>query len=158
MLNVDGLVQERRISIANALELRLSCTKPLMSLFTWYVKFVVQSAAAFWGGGGRDRTGGNWWRSAVILLWKCAALTASSGEIFQDPRYIVLLWVFSFLEYNREVRWSNSSTKDCQPKASWSNQVPFGLYSGACFTHSFIVSGCPKLSLTPLGFKKALLK
>ena len=26
--NFDGLVQERRISIANALELRLSCTNP----------------------------------------------------------------------------------------------------------------------------------
>ena len=27
-LNLDGLVQERRSSIANALELRLSCTNP----------------------------------------------------------------------------------------------------------------------------------
>ena len=26
--NIDGLVQERRNSIANALELRLSCTNP----------------------------------------------------------------------------------------------------------------------------------
>ena len=29
--NFDGLVQERRNSIANALELRLSCTKPPIS-------------------------------------------------------------------------------------------------------------------------------
>ena len=27
---IDGLVQERRNSIANALELRLSCTNPLI--------------------------------------------------------------------------------------------------------------------------------
>ena len=26
--NIDGLVQERRIAIANALQLRLSCTNP----------------------------------------------------------------------------------------------------------------------------------
>ena len=31
--DIDGLAQERRNSIANALKLRLSCTKPL----TWYV-------------------------------------------------------------------------------------------------------------------------
>ena len=41
-LHIDGLVQERRNSIANALELRLSCTNPLiwihlctMHVFTW---------------------------------------------------------------------------------------------------------------------------
>ena len=30
---IDGLVQERRNSIANALELRLSCTNPSMRLW-----------------------------------------------------------------------------------------------------------------------------
>ena len=30
MIHVDGLVQDCRISIANALELPQSCTKPLM--------------------------------------------------------------------------------------------------------------------------------
>ena len=35
--SADGLVQERRNPIANALELRLSCTKPLLSDWTWQV-------------------------------------------------------------------------------------------------------------------------
>ena len=30
---IDGLVQERRKSIANALELRLSCTNPSLSIY-----------------------------------------------------------------------------------------------------------------------------
>ena len=35
MAHVSGLVQERRNSIANALELRFSCTNPLMSASTY---------------------------------------------------------------------------------------------------------------------------
>ena len=44
--NIDGLVQERRNSFANALELRLYCTKPsisvarqgnIMTPATWHV-------------------------------------------------------------------------------------------------------------------------
>ena len=33
--NIDELVQERRNSIANALELRVSCTNPLMTAFCY---------------------------------------------------------------------------------------------------------------------------
>ena len=36
---IDGLVQERRNSIANVLELRLSCTKPLIWIITWLCVF-----------------------------------------------------------------------------------------------------------------------
>ena len=32
---IDGLMQERRNSIANALELRLSCTNPSISYLVW---------------------------------------------------------------------------------------------------------------------------
>ena len=40
--NIDGLVQERRNSIANALELRLSCTNP--SIFGGHlINFCVSS-------------------------------------------------------------------------------------------------------------------
>ena len=37
---IDGLVQERRNSIANALELRLSCTNPLRGLVVYIVLFI----------------------------------------------------------------------------------------------------------------------
>ena len=37
--NIHGLVQERRNSIANALELRLSCTKPSI----WIQSFVDEN-------------------------------------------------------------------------------------------------------------------
>ena len=33
-LDIDGLMQERRYSIANALELRLSCTNPVFLALT----------------------------------------------------------------------------------------------------------------------------
>ena len=36
---IDGLVQERRNSIANALELRLSCTNPSISTFVCWIYF-----------------------------------------------------------------------------------------------------------------------
>ena len=36
MVHIDGLEQERRNSIANALELRLCCTNPSMSFFNVY--------------------------------------------------------------------------------------------------------------------------
>ena len=43
-LSIDGLVQERCNSIANALELHLSCTKPLIlgpgPIITWYLKIL----------------------------------------------------------------------------------------------------------------------
>ena len=34
--NIDGLVQERRNSIANELELHLSCTSPLIYVYCHY--------------------------------------------------------------------------------------------------------------------------
>ena len=39
-LELNSLVQERRNSIANALELRLSCTYPLICVFTDYPEFI----------------------------------------------------------------------------------------------------------------------
>ena len=39
---VDGLVQERRNSIANALELRLSCTNPSMWLCVYVLSIHIQ--------------------------------------------------------------------------------------------------------------------
>ena len=45
--NVDGLMQERRNSIANALELRLSCSNPSMwipSLARWQFYFGIDSS------------------------------------------------------------------------------------------------------------------
>ena len=38
---IDGLVQERRNSIANAMELRLSCSNPLIWQFSLNVKQAV---------------------------------------------------------------------------------------------------------------------
>ena len=40
---IDGLVQERRKSIANALELRLSCTNPI-DIYSLYIVFEVTSS------------------------------------------------------------------------------------------------------------------
>ena len=53
---INGLVQERRNSIANALELRLSCTNPSISCFSgpvqcWKFPQVRQSEADNFGGG-----------------------------------------------------------------------------------------------------------
>ena len=44
ILQIDGLVQERRNSIANALELRLSCTKPSK----WY-SLINYTSSVTWG-------------------------------------------------------------------------------------------------------------
>ena len=49
---IDGLVQERRSSIANALELRLSCTNPsilLMNIFLSCRQSVFQVHGGGWG-------------------------------------------------------------------------------------------------------------
>ena len=44
---IDGLVQERRNSIANALELRCSCTNPLISLERWPAGWTL-SPSGWW--------------------------------------------------------------------------------------------------------------
>ena len=41
--HIDGLVQERRNSSANALQLRLSCTNPVISADQLLVKQLVQA-------------------------------------------------------------------------------------------------------------------
>ena len=70
--DIDGLVQERRNSIANALELRLSCTKPSITNTNGYICFLktIQHVTT-----GND--------NFVMTLWFCQEYNLSTTVILK---------------------------------------------------------------------------
>ena len=64
-LHINGLVKERRNSIANALELRLSCTNPSICFHSFHFRWLLDTGlAADWEmeyGRWINRSGANWW-------------------------------------------------------------------------------------------------
>ena len=60
--HIDGLMQERRNSIANALELHLSCTNP--SIWQWVVRHQMRQSSPGWSVLGDEFSS---WQNTVVL-------------------------------------------------------------------------------------------
>ena len=74
-LQIDRLVQERRNSIANALELRLSCTNPLR----WWC---IHSSPLRWRHNGRDSVSNHQPRDCLLnRLFRCRSKKTSKLRV-----------------------------------------------------------------------------
>ena len=99
-LDIAGIVQERRNSVANALELHLSCTNPAISYWHLYIPEGLSVVQCSLGHiiGLCFMTQFQWHEAIVLDNWQLAELPQSGGPEF-DPRQVhdnlsVPLWVY----------------------------------------------------------------
>ena len=92
--NFNGLVQERRHSIANALELRLSCTDPSDFLFIIIIDRLVKNQCWFqtwWWLGTKYKAWQHLQKSCLLILYRYGLQSQTglrcSANIFREIYY-----------------------------------------------------------------------
>ena len=101
MFHVDGLVQERRNSIADALELRLSCANPSISYLV--VTAIILQAVPQWLKQSIDQNSNTWktphsspmrvsYGVSVVRIWDKLAVEMAPYCIMFNPMLSALFW------------------------------------------------------------------
>ena len=146
--HIDGLVQERRNSIANALELHLSCTYPSISFSPKKRNSIYRVKTMYW------------WENTWLLkvpgdVPKLPGNTRTEQQILRSPALNILLHVgCSFTDWCLDKMWEILQTTKqvvahemLQYKEVWPNAPPF-----AGDLSKFFIFSLKFVNLLPVGY------